>query len=196
MIFAQTGTSADPPFSGATELAGCSGTAVIAGMLERICSVGGSAGGAASVTLTSSAVVVAVFLGITVPASTTGSAGTWTVRFNVSTANMNLTCSAVYVCRASSDGTNQETIGSATGLAIDLSTTGVKSQNVTGSAVTLAAGDFASVQLVFTNAAMSLQAIGITFDQNIDSPFSVPAAFIAKPPVMITRQSRNRASLH
>src|SRR5688572_15417660 len=63
-------------------------------------------------------------------------AGTWTIRFNVTTANMNVVISAIYLCRVSSGCVNQATIGSATGLALSMGTVGVVSQNISGAAQT------------------------------------------------------------
>lgn len=105
-------------------------------------------------------------------ASTTWNSGTWTVRINITTANMNLTWTAVYICRVNSSCTNQATIGSATGLNISLGTTGVKSTTVSGSAQTPSAGDIVLVLLLISNGAMSLQTANLTANQNIDSPFT------------------------
>ena len=99
-------------------------------------------------------------------------AGTWTVRFNVTTENMFLTVTEIYICRVNSSCTNQETIGSATGLSISLSSAGVKSQTVSGSAVTPSAGDRVTICLVVNNSNMNRQTATITKDQDIDSPFT------------------------
>lgn len=101
----------------------------------------------------------------------TWSAGTWTVRLNVTTANMNLTWTDVYICRTSSGCFNSATIGSATGLAKSLGSTGVLSQAVTGAAQTPSAGDKVMIAFVFSNAAMSTQTFNYTPNQLIDSPF-------------------------
>lgn len=157
-----------------TERAGCSG-AIYSGLAASPeCTDGGTAGTLGmSFRLAASAVGEAGLCLVCVPAAgTTWAAGTWTVRFNVTTANMNLTVTAVHICRANSSGTNQETIGSATGLSISLGTTGVKSQAVTGSAVTPAAGDLVTVVLVGDNGSMSAATASITRGQNIDSPFT------------------------
>ena len=119
-------------------------------------------------------------------AGTTGSSGTWTVRLNVTTGNMNLSITAVHICRVNSSGVSQETIGSATGLSISLSSTGVKSQDVTGSAVTLAAGDLVTIVFTVVNGAMSNQSFFWTPNQNIDSPFT--AAAVEKTPWTPWRQ--------
>lgn len=111
-----------------------------------------------------------------VPTSTSWDAGTWTVRFNVTTQNMNVSWSSVYICRVNSSCTNQATIGSSTGLGISLGSPGVKSTTVTGSSQSPSAGDKVLVLCLFDNSAMTNQTVGITPDQNIDSPFN-PAAF-------------------
>lgn len=173
MIFAQTGTNSSVVSQ--AEAASCSGRSTTAngsGLIE--CTVGGTSGGVASLpSLQSSESNVQGLSFICIPtAGATGDSGTWTVRVNVTTANMNLTITEVYICRHNSSGVFQEAIGSATGLSISLGTTGVKSQNVTGSAVTLAAGDLAVISISVSNGAMSTQTAAITRDQNIDSPFS------------------------
>lgn len=106
---------------------------------------------------------------------TSGDSGTWTVRLNITTANMNLSIIAIDICRVNSSCVNQESIGSATGLSISLGSTGVKSQNVTGSAVTLAAGDKVVIVFHVANGSMSGQEFGWIPNQNIDSPFSASA---------------------
>ena len=185
MTFAQTG-SGSAACSGTVEKAGCSGrTSSITSAVDLECLVGGTAG---TVPITAGITsggtnLCFVFFACVVPAGTSGDSGTWTTRLNVTTANMNLTVTEIYVCRASSDCTNQETIGSATGLSISLGSTGVKTQTVSGSAVTLSAGDLVTVVYVGTNGAMTDQTIQFTPDQNIDSPFTEPAPDRRQPPV-------------
>ena len=114
-------------------------------------------------------------------ASVTWDAGNWTVRFNVTTANMNLTWERIQISRYTSACVFQENIMSVTGLAIACSTTGVKSSTQTGTAGTApAATDYLTVLVGFNNGAMSSQILGITEDQNIDSPFSVTVADSSK----------------
>lgn len=113
---------------------------------------------------------------ITPAPSVSWDAGTWTVRVNVTTANMNVTIEEVHICRLNSSEVNQAKIGSATGLAINCGTVGVKSINVTGVAQTPVAGDIVLVQIVCTNAqSMSLQSIGVTPSEIISSPFTAAA---------------------
>lgn len=139
----------------------------------RVCSDGGTAGtGAVSTTTGAATRAIGAYFTIIPDSGTTGNSGTWTVRLNVTTANMNLTLLEVWICRVNSSCVNQETIGSTTGLTTSLGTTGVKSINVTGSAVTLAADDKVVVGFYVDNTAMSSQAFSFTPDQNIDSPFT------------------------
>src|SRR5574341_118548 len=100
-----------------------------------------------------------------VASGVTWAAGTWTVRMNVTTANMNMTWTKCFLCRVNSANVNQETLGSVTGLAISLSTTGVKTATITGSAATPSAGDSVAVVIVVDNAAMTAQTFDYTPDQ-------------------------------
>ena len=136
---------------------------------------------------TSTQTAFAALFGLTIDAGTTGASGTWTVRLNVTASNMNLTISAIHICRVNSSCANQETIGSATGLSISLGTTGVKTQTVTGSAVTLGVGDGVMVGFTIVNGAMTTQAFGFTPSVNIDSPFT--AAPVEKTPYSHWRQT-------
>lgn len=108
-----------------------------------------------------------------VASGTTWSAGTWTWRFNVTVANMNITLTDVYICRVNSFGGNQATIGSSTGLSVSMGTTGVKSGNITGSSQTPLAGDNVIIIFQFLNGAMSNQFFSVINDQIIDAPFTV-----------------------
>ena len=151
----------------------------ISGTSERDATDGGTAGSTpvSSGAFSSSATDQRASIITIVPdTGTSGDSGTWTVRLNITTANMNLSIIAIDICRVNSSCVNQESIGSATGLSISLGTTGVKSQNVTGSAVTLAAGDKVVIVFHVANGAMSGQSFAWTPDQNIDSPFNAAAA--------------------
>ena len=202
ITYAQTSAAAGPfvtpKFCSSATLAAANSNSVI-------CTDGGTLGSNVAGSTLNSSQTDTVFYGagggralleLTVASGVIWSAGTWTVRLNVTTANMNLTLQKVAICRLNSANVNQEKIGEATGLAVGLGTTGVKSINVTGIATTPSVGDKVMILWSGDNSAMSTQAADITYNQNIDSPFSVPAAFIAEPPTMITRQSRNRAALH
>lgn len=140
-----------------------------AGTLERTFSVPGEASDQA----------ITIFTCL-VGASVSWDAGTWTVRLNVTTENMFLTWSSVHICRVNSSCTNQETIGSSSSLGIGLDTAGVKSTTVSGSAVTPSAGDKVVIVFGLSNSNMSAQSVGITVDQNIDSPFTQPDTGVAQ----------------
>jgi hypothetical protein len=103
---------------------------------------------------------------------TNWNAGTYTVRLNVVTANMNVTLSSVYVCRVASDDTPISTIGSSTALGLSLATTGVITTTVSGTAETPNFGDYINIVLVFTNGAMTNQTFEYLPDQNIDTPLT------------------------
>lgn len=172
MIFTQTDSGS--PCSAAQDL-GCSGrSASSVAVADKVASVGGTAGSTPYAWQfgASNTNVVVNAVDCTVPASTSWDAGTWTVRFNVVTSNMNLTITEIHICRVNSSCANQATIGSATGLSIALSSTGVKSQNVTGVAQTPGVGDRVLIVFVGSNGAMSSQSADIIPDQNIDSPFT------------------------
>jgi hypothetical protein len=162
----------------------CSGLSVY-NTANRQASDGGTAGSTpVSISIGSSSTGVAYRVGCVVAATVSWDAGTWTVRFNVSTANMNITWDAVYLCRVNSACANQESLGSATGLGISCGTTGVKSTTVSGSGTTPGAGDEVYVVCSFANGAMSLQSFSVTPDQLISSPFSVaatPASLVFDP---------------
>src|SRR6187431_1393606 len=68
--------------------------------------VGGSAGtGTFLVNALSSSIAAkssSSLITCSIPASTTGDAGTWTVQINITTANMNLTWAECWVCRVNS----------------------------------------------------------------------------------------------
>jgi hypothetical protein len=161
----------------ASELLGCSGLSGASDLQStdlRACTVGGTPGvGASFINIGSSQTnVVEKAFACDVASGVSWDAGTWTIRLNITASNMNLTWSQVYVCRINSTCVNQETIGSNTAVNISLSTTGVKSTTVSGSAVTPSAGDKVLIVLAFTNGAMSSQSAQYTPDQDIDSPFT------------------------
>ena len=95
--------------------------------------------------------------------------GTWTWRFNVTTANNNITLTEVYICRVNSANVNQATMGSATGLAISCGTTGVKSGNITVTAQTPNTGDYVNVVYVFSNGQNMSNTVSFTSNQVFDT---------------------------
>lgn len=99
---------------------------------------------------------------------TAWAAGSWIVRTNVTTANVNLTLEEVHICRASSNCASLATVGSATGLGIVMNA-GVHSVNVTGTAQVAGTTDDAYIVLIF-NAATGKQLIEVTPNQIIEMP--------------------------
>jgi hypothetical protein len=173
--YRQTDTNDDANLTGS--LSFCSGTSNSVGA-GRVASDGGTPGtGATGLSYSSSQTnAFGVMYSITPAAGTTWGAGNWTVRHNVTTANMNITIKAIYICRVNSSYVSQAIIGSLTGLATTMGTVGVLSFTVSGSAQTPSAGDKVVVMTFADNGAMSLQAASTTPDQLIDSPFTVSAA--------------------
>src|SRR4030095_14560349 len=172
VIYAQTATAAP-----AGALVACSGAVLIGGGQEQecLCTVGGTAGGAVVVDgsqFDAGAGQAGVMFEIA-PTNTIWAAGSWTVRLNVTTLNTTVTWTDTYICRLNSANVSQATIGSLTVQTTSLSTTGVKTHTVTGAAQTPAAGDKVYIVLVF-NCTGANQTLGVTFNQNIDSPFEVP----------------------
>ena len=188
--FTQTNTSGGVCSSDA---AYCSGGTNGTGGTPRLCSDGGSTGSLSTDATIGGLVtrVVGIFT-IDVAAGVAWNSGTWTVRLNCNAANMNLTLDSVHLCRVNSSCTNQASIGSATSQGISLSTTGVKTVSVTGSAQTPGVGDRIVVVVGIINGAMTSQATSFTADQNIDSPFTV---FVPRSPYMLS-QAVKRASVY
>lgn len=175
LILTQTDTNAS---DGA--LAACSGAALATGTQAKKATNGGSAGSSAVglVIDTASTKAGLMFQSSALePNVTKWQAGTWVVRINVTTGSPNATTTLeeVHVCRINSSGTSQETIGSATGLGInvDSGNEGVKTVNVTGSATTATQTDEIYIVCVFTKAGALNGAPQITPDQNIDTPILI-----------------------
>ncbi len=108
------------------------------------------------------------------PSANTWQAGTYAVRMNLTTGSLFMGCtiSAVYVCRFNSACSSQETVGSSTGLSVsvDSGNEGVKTINVTGSAVAALLTDKVYIVVLFTKTGSLNGAPGFTPDQNIDTP--------------------------
>lgn len=109
---------------------------------------------------------------ITVASGVSWDAGTWTVRLNVTAANMNLTLTKCRLCVFNSSNISQASLGSNTELSISLGSTGVKTASVTGSSYSPSVGDKVMVIWYTVNGSMSSQTFEFTPDQNIDSPFT------------------------
>ena len=159
--------------------------------------VGGTAGTGTPSVLVSGSGTSTFGFDCIIPASTTWSAGDWTIRFRVTTANMNLTWTYVAVLQRNSTCGAISTLFEDATLSTSLSTTGVKSYSVVGASGVGSPGgtDKLIIACIVTNGAMTNQSFNFTPDQNIDSPFTAAAVFIAKPS-FIVRQAVNRASTY
>lgn len=156
----------------------CSAVAPAADADAREASVGGTAGAtelACAVAAASSELCYADEIAIA--DDTSLDAGDATLRLNITTAQNDLTWEEVYVCRLNSSCTSQETLGSVTGLANDVSAGGVFTQTVSLSAASAHnEGDKVYVTYVFANAhAKTGRTVSITPDQLVTMPFT-PAA--------------------
>ncbi len=102
-------------------------------------------------------------------------AGDWITRMNVTTSQMFVDWDEIHICEVSGSGacSNISTIGSDTGLAIDLGNSGVKSQTTSGSATALAAGESFVCIFTFANSQVMSNSVGITPDADIDTPVNV-----------------------
>lgn len=124
----------------------------------------------------SAANLAAIYFELTGIDSLSWDSGTWTVRLNVTTSNMNVSWESVHICRVTSGCSNVSSLGSASGLGISLGGTGVVSANVSGSAATPDAGDKIIIILGLSNAnTMSAQSFGWTPSEIITSPFTAAA---------------------
>ena len=171
--YQQTGVAATSGQQGA-----CCGAVLIGGSQEQssLCTIGGS-GASSPVTVGGSQFDIGtgqagVMFEIEPTASVVWEAGTWTIRLNVTTANANVTWASTYICRLNAAGVSQATIGSNVGHNTSLSTTGVKTNTVTGASQSPAAGDSAYVVLVFNVANSNNQTFACQFNQLVDTPFS------------------------
>ena len=104
------------------------------------------------------------------PNSTSWESGTWTIRIEITTANMNITGWGAKACRRNSAGVPQEGLGSVAGVG-DFATVGVKTATITGSAsVGAAATDQIGIMVTPTNNTAKTQAFAYKPSQNIDTP--------------------------
>ena len=133
-------------------------------------------GGTAGVTAVSAqqADVVAnratIGFGSTAPNSTQWESGTWTIRLEVTTSNMNIDSWQFTVCRLNASCTNQATVIADTAGTGDFATTGVKSGSASGSAQTAAPDDVIEVLISPHNSTSMFQNWGWKPSQNIDTP--------------------------
>lgn len=102
-------------------------------------------------------------------------AGDWTVRINITTADMDTDWEDTWICRVNSSCVSQAEIGNLQDQAVNLGSTGVKTMTVAGSAQTPSANDSFVVVLGFSTSAHGGSGGGITPDQDLDTPLVVPA---------------------
>ena len=103
---------------------------------------------------------------------TNWNAGTWTWRLEICDANSNVKLEEVYICRVSSSNVVQSTIGLSAFLGITLSSNGVVSGNIAGSAQSPSLGDWVIIVFVFTNYNSLQQRVKFVPSQTIDTPFN------------------------
>lgn len=156
--------------------AACSGRSLGTGRIGYTAIQTTGTGGSGTLTMTGSETNVVHFnLRCTVDADVSWNGGDWTIRFEITAANMNITITEIHICRLNSSNVNQATMGSATGLSISLGSTGVKSQVVTTSAQTPSVGDKVEIMIVMSNGSMNNQSYDFSVNgltQN--SPFTTP----------------------
>ncbi len=157
---------------GQTECSGATTTSGASGSFD--CANGGTVGSttASIVTAGSATNVEKISHSIATVGSVTWASGNWVVRFNVTTANSNITWTQTWICRFNSSCVNQATIGSLTGQSVSMGTTGVKSMTISGSAQTPAAGDQIVLAYKFSNGMSTSQTFNYLNNQLIDSPFT------------------------
>ena len=176
LVLTQTDTAAD---CGA--VAGCSGATVAGSAVGREATSGGTAGSTEqTITITKNSTEAGFMFqsADNEPNKTSWEAGDWVVRLNVTTSQMNITWEDTYVCRFDNACGSLATVGSLTGQAISCGSTGVKSMTVSGASQTANATDEIYIVLVFKNAnTHGNKSIGITPDQNIDTPLDVATTF-------------------
>ena len=131
------------------------------------------------------------------PNSTSWEAGNWVVRFEVTTANKNLTWDEADICRQNASLVHIANVGAVDALGIALGTTGVKSTTISGAAQTAGATDRIVVFGAFTNSTTMTQAIGIKPSQNIDTPVTQGGPGVSDHPVppTVVRQAVQRAAV-
>lgn len=118
-----------------------------------------------------------IWLEILADPADTWSSGNWVVRIDTTAGSMNATWEEVYICRVNSSCVSQETLASATGLAISLNGTGVRSSgNVNQSATASpSAGDKVVVIIGIDPGETMTKNLKWIPNQLIDSPIEAVA---------------------
>lgn len=105
--------------------------------------------------------------------STSWDSGNYTVRWNVTTSQNNTSITGVWICRIDSSCSNLASVGSDTSLSIDISGGGIFSTTVSGTSQSASSTDDLYIITEITNShSMTSRSVGITPDQNIDTPIS------------------------
>ena len=172
LSFQQTDTTTDPLL---TSSANCISRTQGGSVLQKIATVGGSAGSAEFSTNLGGSFSTDVYhyqLKLEIPTGTTWNAGTWTWRIDMNGGGF-VRLRKIDICRVNSSGVSQSTIAT---VSTDLSAEGVRqvfSDTVSGSAQTPSAGDFVVVTFSFTNtSSSSSRTLFIYPTQIINSPFT------------------------
>ena len=180
IIFVQKDTAAT-----CTEAAFCSGLGASPGWtaIEQFASQGGAAGSTEDLTGNQSnpdaTIYREVYYDIQIPSGMfgeTGDSGDWTVRVNHTTGASDIDLDEIHICRVNSSCASQETLGSSTGIAF-ATDGGVFSGTVSqASGTSITADDRVMIVIAYqSNGAHGNAAFGVTPDQNIDCPWTVPA---------------------
>ncbi len=155
----------------------CSGNGSIVGVGSNQSDVGASAGSnERTISFTSGEAGNAVWMEIINIDDYDGASGDWTTRISITTSNHHIQLNEVHICRINSSCTNQETLGSTTGLTTALGTAQVESVTVTqSSGTTITAGDKIMVVYAFTEGQGMANSIGYTPTQDITGPGTIPS---------------------
>jgi len=171
LSFQQTNTTTDPLL---TSSANCVSRTQGGSVLQKIATVGGSAGSTEFSTNLGGNFSTDVYhyqLKLEIPTGTTWNAGTWTWRIDMAGVSF-VRLQKIDICRVNSSGVSQSTIAT---VSTDLTATTrqVLSGTVSGSAQTPSAGDFVVITFSFTNTSNSSgRTLFIYPTQIIDSPFT------------------------
>lgn len=154
----------------------CAAQGLASAVADHLALVGGTLGSVedAGIGVIDGGVTNSVYMFEMAPAATDWAAGTATLNLNVSTGNMQMDLDAVYFCQRSAACGAIATYGSATGLAVSLTTAQVYSQNVTVSAITAALGDLLYVVVQLQAGGGMNQTVGITPSETIVTPINAP----------------------
>ena len=154
----------------------CSGGTLHANALEALCEEGGTTGSTAdnvdmgTVALTDN---IGYMFDCTIPSDVDWDSGDWTIPINFTNGHMDITLDQVHICRVNSGCTNQESLGSETGIGFNTAN-GLTTRTISGSAVASpSAGDRVAIVIVFDKSSShSARSFDITPNQTITAPFN------------------------